>query len=262
MSEQTRIGNLTVLAARPVRAEHPPVLFVHGFYAQASVWKHWLPFFCARGFPAYAVNLRGRAGSRPGTRLGGVSVNDYVADAAEVAETLGRPVVVGHSMGGLIAQRLAELDAVRAAALIAPAPPRGIPLLSWKFVVKQLKVLPRALTSRVIDPNRDDLRELAFNCVPQPLQDVALGELVPDSGRAGRELSLTGVAVDRRRVRCPLLVVAGERDRFIPARIAARVARRYGVPLRTIPEHGHMVIIEPEWETLAGDLADWIAHHR
>jgi pimeloyl-ACP methyl ester carboxylesterase len=261
MLEQIRIGDLTVLAARPARAVHPPVLFVHGFYAQASVWEHWLPFFSARGFPAYAVNLRGRAGSGPGARLGGVSVNDYVADAAEVGRTLGRPAVVGHSMGGLIAQRLAELDVVRAAALIAPAPPRGIPLLSWKFVIKQLKLLPRALTSRVIDPNRDDLRELAFNCMPRPLQDVALGELVPDSGRAGRELSLTGVAVSRRRVRCPLLVIAAERDHFVPARIVARVARRYGAPLRTIPDHGHMVIIEPGWESLAGDVADWIARH-
>jgi len=254
MPEQIRIGNLTALAAQPTRATHPPVLFVHGYYAQASVWEHWLPFFSARGFPVYAVNLRGRRGSRPGTQLGGVSVNDYVADALEVAQFLGRPFVVGHSMGGLIAQRLAEFEAVRAAALITPAPPRGIPLLSWKFVVKQLKLLPRALTSRVIEPNREDLRELAFNCVPQPLQDAGLAELVSESGRAGRELSLTGIPVDRRRVRCPLFVVAAERDQFVPARIVARVARRYSAPLRTIPGRGHMVIIEPGWEALAAEV--------
>lgn len=261
MLEQLRIGTLTVLAARPVRAEHPPVVFVHGYYARASVWEHWLPFFGARGFPAYAVNLRGREDSRPATRLGSVSVNDYVDDAAEVARFLGRPAVVGHSMGGLIAQRLAELDLVRAAVLVTPAPPRGIPLLSWKFVVKQLKLLPRALTSRVIEPNREDMRELAFNRVPPGEQDVALDQLVPDSGRAGRELSLTGIRVDRRRVRCPLLVVAAERDQFVPARIVARVARRYGAPLRTLPDRGHMVVIEPGWERLAGDVAEWIAGH-
>jgi pimeloyl-ACP methyl ester carboxylesterase len=56
-----------------------------------------------------------------------------------------------------------------------------------------------------------------------------------------------------------LLVIAGTDDRFIPAKTVARVARRYGVPVRLMPGHGHMIVLEPGWQELAGNVADWFA---
>jgi non-heme chloroperoxidase len=259
MIETIRIGDLAVAYAKPATATHPPVLFVHGIFVDAREWAGWLPFFASRGFPAYAVNLRGRAGSRPGTSLGSASIEDYADDASEVARHLGMPAVIGHSMGGLIAQKLAERGVVRAAALITPAPPRGIILFTPKLAIKQFKYLPRVLTNRVIEPNLEDLRELAMNCAPRDLQDRALAEMIPDSGHAGRQMSLTGVPVDSSKVTCPMLVVAAEHDHFIPASIVARVAKRYHAPLRTIPGHGHIVVMEPGWESLADEIAAWIA---
>ena len=257
--ETIRVGDLTVDRCLPDVVRHPPVLFVHGIFVDAREWAEWLPRFAALGFPAYAVNLRGRAGSRPGVRLGAVSVDDYVDDAAEVARALGRPAVVGHSMGGLIAQRLAALDVVRCAALITPAPPRGILLFTVQLALKQLKYLPRILTNRRIDPNAADLRDLAMNCAPPAVQQRAMAELVSDSGRAGRQISLTGVPVDASKVRCPVRVIAAEHDRFVPASVVAKIARRYGTQAEIIAGHGHIVVMEPGWEGLADDVASWIA---
>src|SRR5579872_3556535 len=118
MVETIHVDGLTVLhAAPPARTplRGTPLLLVHGYFADATVWSEWLPFLADRGFPTYAVNLRGREQSRPGTTLGEVSVDDFAADAAAVARSIGMPAVVGHSMGGLIAQRLAEEGLVRAA---------------------------------------------------------------------------------------------------------------------------------------------------
>jgi pimeloyl-ACP methyl ester carboxylesterase len=58
-------------------------------------------------------------------------------------------------------------------------------------------------------------------------------------------------------VRCPLLVICGADDKFIPAKTVARVARRYGAPLRVIPGRGHMIVLEPGWRDLAGIIAEW-----
>ncbi len=256
--ETIRVGDLMVERALPAVERHPPVLFVHGIFVDAREWKAWLPRFAERGFPAYAVNLRGRAGSRPGTALGSVAFEDYVSDAAEVARFLGRPAVVGHSMGGLIAQRLAELDVVRSAVLLTPAPPRGIFLFTVELAVNQARYLPQILLNRVVVPDRNAIRRLAMNCTPRDLQEIALAELVPDSGRAGREISLTGVPVDASKVRCPLRVIAAEHDHFVPARVVAKIARRYGARLDVVPNHGHIVNMEPGWETLADDVASWI----
>jgi non-heme chloroperoxidase len=142
--ETIRIDDLTVACVRPPNAARPPVLFVHGYFATATVWSTWLAFFAERGVPAYAVNLRGRAGSKPGIDLGRASITDFIDDAAAVARHLGTPAVVGHSMGGLIAQGLAERGAVRAAVLVSPAPPKGISVLSPRIAIKQLKYLPRS----------------------------------------------------------------------------------------------------------------------
>jgi pimeloyl-ACP methyl ester carboxylesterase len=258
MTETIHVDDLTVVCARPPRATHRPVLFVHGYFATASVFEKWLPLFAARGVPAFAINLRGRAGSRMSFDLGRATINDFVEDASKVARHLGSPAVVGHSMGGLIAQRLAERSEVHAAVLISPAPPRGITVMSPRLAIKQLKYLPAIFTSRRVTPAREDLREIVLNRVPADLQNVILDGLVPDSGRAGKEMSITGVPVDRDRIRCPMLVFGSRDDRFIPVTIAERVAKRYGAPIRILEERGHMNIVEPGWETLADSVEQWI----
>lgn len=258
MLETLRIGDLTVAHAAPVTPTGPAVLFVHGIVVDSQVWSQWLPFFAARGLPAFALSLRGHGPSEPVAALGRVSMSDYVDDVAAVARYIGRPAVVGHSMGGLLAQCVAERDLVRSATLITPAPPRGIILFSPKLAVKQIRYLPALFLNRPIVADPEELREIAMNCAPPDVQARALAQLVPESGRAMRQLSITGVPVDARRVRCPIQVFAAEHDLFVPPRVVARIAKRYGAPLTTIPGHGHIVIQEPGWETLARDVAEWI----
>jgi pimeloyl-ACP methyl ester carboxylesterase len=262
MIETIRVSDLTVLRAVPEHVTQPPVLFVHGYFADATVFSEWLPFFAARGVPAYAVHLRGRADSRTGTHLGRASIQDFVEDAARVARDLDKPAVIGHSMGGLIAQRLAERGEVRAAVLVTPAPPRGITVLSADLARKQLKYLPAILRSRVVNPAREDLRELVLNRVPAAQQNIVLDALVPDSGRAARDMSIMGVPVDVKRATCPMLVIAAADDRFIPKAIIERIAKRYGAPLRVFEGRGHMIVIEPGWEEVADVVERWIRETR
>jgi pimeloyl-ACP methyl ester carboxylesterase len=258
MIETIRVGDITVLHSTPGNPTARAALFVHGYFVDASIWTRWLERFAARGVPAFAVNLRGRAGSRPGTDLGRASIDDFANDASAVARHIGAPAIVGHSMGGLIAQRLAERGEVRSAVLLTPAPPRGISVLSPRVAMLQLKYMPNILRSRIVRPGREDRRELVMNRVPPAEQEALLAAMIPDSGRAGRDMSITGVPVDAARVRCPVLVVSAEDDRFISPRVVERVARRYGAPLEVARRHGHMLVAEPGWEQLADRVEGWI----
>jgi pimeloyl-ACP methyl ester carboxylesterase len=257
--ETLTIDSLTVLAERPVQPTHPPVLFIHGYFAAGFVFEQWLRFFAARGFPAYAINLRGREGSRPDCDVGSASILDFVDDAARIAQAVDATMVVGHSMGGLIAQKLAERGGVQRLALVCPAPPRGITVMSPRLAAKQVKYLPAILLSRTVHPTPGDLRDIVFNRLPRADQDKLLVRLVPDSGRAGREMSIVGVPVDANRVTCPMLVLTCEEDRFIPKRIVRRIGRRYGVPVEVLAGHAHMILVEPGWEVVADRVATWMA---
>lgn len=241
-------------------AARPPLLFVHGIHAGAWMLEPWVSWFRARGYRCEAVDLRGH-GSAPlpdGTPLGRVRFEAYVDDACDAAARLGRPVVVGHSMGGLIAQAMAERDAVAAAVLVSPAPPRGITVISPQLLRHQLKDLPTVLLGRTLHPAWDAMRQLAMNRMPVDDARADFARLGPESGTAARQLSLTGVPIDRRRVRCPVLVLSGDDDRYIPLSRARKIAARYDAPLRVLPGRGHVMMREPGWERPAELIAEWL----
>jgi pimeloyl-ACP methyl ester carboxylesterase len=253
-------GDLQLLVESPPAGvpERQPLLFVHGYFADAEVWTPMLQAFAALGYPSHAVHLRGRAGSRPGTDLGRASIADFADDVQQVARSLGRPVIVGHSMGGLIAQVVATRGATDALVLFAPAPPRGIPVMTWRLARKQLRYMPAVLASRAVHPHREDLRDLVMNGVPAAEQDALLDLLQAESGRAGRDLSITGVPVPRQDVHARVLVFGGTEDRFIPIGRIRRVAARYGAPLIVLPGRGHMLIREPGWADLVARVDEWL----
>ena len=87
--------------------------------------ENYLKAAAADGWDAWAVNLRGHWGSRPVSDLGRISVLDYVEDVRDCLRALGPAAVLGHSMGGLVAQKIAEEGALTAAVFLTSAPPRG-----------------------------------------------------------------------------------------------------------------------------------------
>lgn len=272
MLDTITVGNLTVETSqpRPASAGRPPLLFIHGYLASAWVYESYLRFFAERGYAGFAVNLRGRAGSGlpAGANIGAVSLTDYVDDARQVATWLAdrfeKPIVFGHSMGGLVAQKLGELGLARGLVLLSPAPPRGIGIMSWSLMRRQIRYLPALLRSKPVVPRFREARELVLNRVPAGNQQSVFSRFVPDSGRVGRELNFGSIPVDERRLRegnCPVLVVTGDDDRFIPSRIAERIAEKYKAPVFMTRGHGHLMLCEPGWEEAASFIADWIPRH-
>lgn len=254
-----RVDTLTVAVERPpTPSDKPPVLLIHGMFGGAWYWADYQTFLARRGYESHAVNLRGHHGSRPVDDVGKVSLGDYVDDAIEVARALGMPFVIGHSMGGLIAQKVAEAGACRAVVLLASAPPRWIPPVSWLLLRKQIKYLPRLIASRPLMPDRGDADALMFNRTPVGERAAFYARLVPESGRAGLQLSLGAIGVHASRVSCPVLVVSGTDDQFVVPRVARALSRKYRAPLRTYASFAHHIMSEPGWETPAADVVSWL----
>jgi pimeloyl-ACP methyl ester carboxylesterase len=241
--------------ARPTGA---PVLCLHGLFAGSWVYERFLPMLATRGYPAAALSFRGHPPAAPIRELGHTSISAYCHDAAEAARALDRPVVVGHSLGGLVALMLAARNLVRAAILVSSAPPRGITVLGPQLLLRMPRYLPALLLSRPFLPTPRDLDVLVLNRVPPAARETERARLVADSGRAARQAALGTIDVPARDVRIPMLVVGGDDDKFIPLGVARRIAQRYGAPLHVARGHGHFLLAEPGWEEQAVAMIDWI----
>ena len=267
MSNTLSVDGLTlVVAEAPVAAApRPPVLFVHGMFGGAWQFEAWQRLFAERGWTSYALDLRGHHASRAVADLGAVPLRDYVQDALAAAAFLDgrhgtKPIVIGHSMGGLVTQKVAEAGAALAAVLLCAAPPRGIPVIGLTLLRRMTRHVRALLAAKPLHMSREDDDALALNRVPLAERAALHARMVPESGRAGREMALGTVGVDARRVLCPLIAVSGSDDRFVPPRVGRSLARKYHAPWWLYPDHAHYLIAEPGWERIAGDVERWAAH--
>jgi pimeloyl-ACP methyl ester carboxylesterase len=209
--------------------------------------------------PAWALNLRGHHGSRPVPDLGRVSVLDYVEDVHDCLRVLREAVVIGHSMGGLVAQKAAEGGRVRAAVFATSAAPKGIRVVTWPVLSRMPRYAVSIIASRPFTIGPEDAAALLGNRMTPEQQAWAYPQLVPESGRAAREMAMGGVAVDPAGIRCPTLVVGAEHDRITPASVERKIAARYGSEYIEAAGHAHMLMLEEGWERPFGEVLTWLA---
>ncbi|WP_430462863.1 alpha/beta hydrolase [Thalassolituus sp. LLYu03] len=246
----------------------PPIVFIHGMWCGPEVFEPYERFFCERGYECHRPALRHHEPLNNGLpALGRTSLKDYADDLEVFIRTLPqKPVLIGHSMGGLLVQMLCARDLVAKAVLLCPASPAGIHALSpsvvrsfmgvmarWGFWKKPNKLSPTAA------------RYALFNKLsPQAAQDAYL-QMRYESGRAAFEIGFWLIdpnkttVVNPASVQQPMLVVSGDDDHITPATINKKVAARYRhAQYRSYPNHAHWLIAEPGWEKIANDVALWL----
>ena len=154
------------LEATPASTGKPPVVLLHGAFADQDCFRGWVARLAEAGHPAIAPARRGRVGVGP-DQAAGLTFDDYVEDTVAILDTLDdTAVLVGHSLGALLAQRLAERGRARAIVLIAPAPPA---MLTAQAVAlpRFLPQLPKIMTGRSFIMGPGSCSTLALNKLPE-----------------------------------------------------------------------------------------------
>lgn len=235
----------------------PPVLFVHGSFSRGALLEPWVRHFASAGFECHAPSLPGRDPTDPDAlrRLG---MRDYLQALLEVRAALpAPPVVIGHSMGGLLAQQLAAASPCAALVCVASAPP-GVLWAQPRALPHLARLLPAILPGRPTLPSERTLRAVVFNDLAENEASRLAAELVPDSGRAFRSMMLGLVRVPRAAVRCPVLCLSGGSDRNVSNGISRAIAKRYDADHQVFPERGHWLIAESGVEEVAGAALAWL----
>ncbi len=240
-----------------------PVVLIHGLGGGTWGWENFQNYFAAQGRASYALELPLHApGAGVDPRLGSYSVETYALHCAAAVAQIGPCFVIGHSMGGLIAQKLAETIPNPGYVFLCSAPPwhmfRKAYWPMWKHVLcgplRQLFSPVRRDSVLMADGMA---AKLVNNRIPVEERAELAKRDVPDSGRATLQMILGLVKVDERHIASPCLVVGGEADGLIRAEEQRRIAQYFGCPLRLF-DRGHMLIIEEGWEEVAAYLDEWM----
>jgi pimeloyl-ACP methyl ester carboxylesterase len=227
------------------------------------VFPPFITPFREAGYRCFVLLLPGYDGdpSISAEEQGKVSFGVYLAAVRERFEFLDRPIVIGHSLGGLLAQKLMEHASPPAVVLIAPAAPQGISALcTWKLRWFALKYGYPIVSGLPLLPSMDDMNLLVSNGLPAEDGQKLYSLLQPASGRQAGEISMPlvggiDVAVNRA---VPVAVCYGGRDEITPLMIAEKVIARYGATPFPYPDRAHMLMLEPGSEQVAHDILSWL----
>jgi pimeloyl-ACP methyl ester carboxylesterase len=247
------------------------IVMIHGMWGGPWYWENYRRFFEERNYRCITPTLRYHdvaPDDPPHPQLGTTSLLDYAHDLEEEIRSLNvQPILMGHSMGGLLAQMLAGRGLGKAAVLLAPASPAGIMALTPSVIKSFWSVQTKWGFWK--KPMRQTFNEAVYSIMhrlPAEEQKRVYARNVWESGRAASEIGYwifdrsNASRVDESQVTCPVLVIAGAQDRITPASVVRQVAKKYGTvaTYQEFENHAHWVVGEPGWEEIAACVADWL----
>jgi pimeloyl-ACP methyl ester carboxylesterase len=250
------------------------IVFVHGMYLTGAYWSGWAAYFSKLGYTCHAINWPRREAPiakqwarHPDPELHTIGLTQVTTHVAQFVKNLPeRPILIGHSMGGLIVQLLRQQALAAAAMVINSAPSQGLLSLRWSFLRANWAHLnPFVPPKKPVTLGFRNFQYAFANGLPENIQRAAFEhDIVPESRRIAPDALGKAGQVDYAKPGCPLLFIAGSHDHIIPPSLNKANFRRYAkhatnISFREFPDRRHLIISQPGWEEVAEFCQNWLS---
>lgn len=236
-------------------------------------WEGWLTCFQAKGYSCLAPAWPGR--DRPvqtlrenplDSQIGDLTLGDVIRHLTGILEKMDpKPILVGHSMGGLIVQLLISRGLGVAGIAIDSAPPRGVFSASWPFLKSNWPHINPFIPKK--EPVRMSFKRFQYafanTMTLQEQRDAFETHIVPESRRIPAESLTSTASINFKKSGPPLLLIAGGEDHIIPASLNRRNYLKYRrahsvTDFKEFAGRSHFIIGQNKWEEVADYVHTWL----
>jgi len=240
-----------------------PIVMVHGAFCGGWVFERFREPFEAAGHAVLTPDLPGHtAGS--GRPVANLTMVDYARFIADFCAALPEPpILVGHSMGGLVAQLAAARTRVAALVLLAPSPPWGVSGASMEEAISAVSLYALGpYWMQAIDPDYALAKLYSLDRMED--RKAVFDRMTAESGRALWQTlnwwldPFMTTLVAPGAISAPVLALAGGRDVIHPPATVKQTAARLSADFRVFREMSHWLPGEPGWEAVAQACLDWL----
>ena len=250
------------------------IVFIHGLFMNPKSWQPWMDYFSAKGYqchaPAYPYHEGEPAALRKqiDPKLGLLTFGQVVESLVSFLDTLPpKPVLVGHSMGGLAVQKLMGMGKGAAGICIDPAPPQGIFSFKWSFLKANLTTINPFKGNSAFLPSVNWYHYAFCNTMTLDETKIEYDKyVVPESRNIARSTLGDDGAVDFSKPHAPLLFIAGEKDNIVPASLIKNNFDAYKESggkkeFKQFAGRSHFICNQTGWEEVAGWCDEWIKNN-
>lgn len=252
----------------------PSIVFIHGMFLNDRVWEDWTRYFTSLGYECSApcwplhegdpAELRRNVPEGLG-KLSLVEVHEHFR--REIARCPDQPVVIGHSLGGLIVQKLVNEGLVRAGVAICPVAPNRMLAFDWSFLRNTASIVDPFAGADPYEMTAEGFHRNFANTLDESESRAAFeAYAVHESRQVLRDIMGDEGKVDVDAPHAPLLMIGADMDEIIPSTLVMRNVHAY-TDTRSHHEYAgftdrsHFICKEPGWEEVAAKCANWLAPH-
>ena len=269
--------NLNRKAMKKKEVNSKTIVFIHGLFMNNDTWDEWKAYFESNGYTCYAPAHPKHQGkpaelrANPPTGLEDVQFQDWISHLESFIDKLPeKPILIGHSFGGLTAQKLVESGRAETAILISSAPPKGVSTFKPSFIKANNKVISPFKGKTVFNPAEEKYKKWFHFAIANTLTREQSDQLfdkyaVPESRQTPRA-SLQKIAkVDTKKPHVPLLFLGGLEDVIIPNVLVRKTIKKYThegsiVDSKFFAGKDHFICGAPGWEEVADYCLNWLAN--
>ncbi len=247
------------------------IVFIHGLFVNNTSWAEWKSYFEARGYTCYTPANPYHEGNPADLRaninpaLNSVGFEDVVMNIAAFIDTLPeKPIVIGHSLAGLVVQKLIEMDKAIAGVSIDGAPPKNI--FAPFQTIKTVFPVVNFFRFSAFMGSKEWYHNAFFNNLSREESDKEFEKIaVPESRTIARDTLLKSFAnVDLKKPHNPLLFIGGENDNIFPASFTKKIAGSYKdansiTDFKSFANRSHYICGEKGWQEVADYVLNWLA---